>query len=123
MRFAQITLSEPQAAFMADAALLLAAALKQDKEMVSGVVKMINDSVRDNSYDPSVIREVVQIVEAIASACARDGRSFPGGGIMPARSLRATFSHDSASAPTCTGSRVVRSRPPAQSVVLWQSEQ
>ena len=36
-------------------------------------------------------------VEATVVASARDGRVLPGGGIMPARSLRTTFSHEAAS--------------------------
>ncbi len=43
---------------------------------------------------------------------------LPGGGIIPARSLRTTFSHDSASSWTFAGSRMLSARPPAQSVVL-----
>ena len=58
-----------------------------------------------------------------ATYSASGGRRMPGGGIMPARSLRTTRSHSSGSSPTAARSRPSSDRLAARVRSLWQDRQ
>src|SRR5689334_6080821 len=58
-----------------------------------------------------------------ASRVAQSGRGKPVGGIMPARSLRTTFSPISACCPRWATSSLSRARFPVNNLALWQPTQ
>lgn len=68
MRQAQITLSEPQAAFFADAVILLSALLKKDAKLVDDALRMVTQSLRGNMYSPTDVNAVLMAVHTLADA-------------------------------------------------------
>ena len=59
---------------------------------------------------------------ANASSVARSGRGMPPGGIMPARTLRTTFSQVSASGPGCARSSLSSIRPAVLSLLVMAGD-
>ena len=80
-------------------------------------------SARDVVSRPPPDRETVSRYPARSSSWARAGRGIPGGGIIPARSFRITFSQVSAPLGTSVRSACSSDSPPVRLLSLWHVTQ